>query len=114
MGFADDFKAKASELLEDAKDALGDAKDKAADVFDDAKDKAGDAFEVRVVEGDEMAVRRDVDVGLEVVVAEVDGVAEGANGVLDAEVGGQKRAATVSHGSEAGGQVVRVNLRHED
>src|SRR5665647_1445614 len=45
MGFADELKAKAAELLDDAKDVFEDAKDKAGDLYEGAKDKAGDLYE---------------------------------------------------------------------
>src|SRR5450759_3070065 len=45
MGFADELKAKAAELLDDAKDVFEDTKDKAGDLYEGAKDKAGDLYE---------------------------------------------------------------------
>ena len=50
------------------------------------------------MEGDELPVPGHVDVGLEVRVAERDGVAEGGQGVLQAEVGGVERAPPVGEG----------------
>src|SRR5665647_1147028 len=44
MGFADELKAKAAELLDDAKDVFEDAKDKAGDLYEGAKDKVEDVF----------------------------------------------------------------------
>ena len=44
MGFADELKAKASELLDDAKDVFEDAKDKVGDLYEGAKDKVEDVF----------------------------------------------------------------------
>ena len=45
MGFADELKAKASELLDDAKDVFEDAKDKAGELYEGAKDKVEDIFD---------------------------------------------------------------------
>ena len=53
----------------------------------------GDAVEVGVVEGEQVAVRRGVHVGLEIAVAEPHGGAERGQGVLEVEVVGVQRAA---------------------
>ena len=60
--------------------------------------RVADPVEDGVVERDQLPVPRDVDVGLEVGVAQADGVAECGHGVLEPQVGCVERPAPVGQG----------------
>ena len=60
----------------------------------------GDPGEVRVVEGHQMAVGGGVNIGLQVLVSQRDGVGEGRQGVLDTEVGSEQGTTAMRHRDE--------------